>query len=96
METRKVTRTCSKGHQFFKSSDCLTCPICEKEQKPVGGVFSALAAPARRALENHGIKTLKQLSTYSESEVLKLHGLGRSSIPKLQQLLSEKKLTYRK
>lgn len=46
-----------------------------------------LAAPARRALMNNGIKTLKKLSTYSEDSLLALHGMGPSSIPKLKAAL---------
>ena len=44
-------KVCTNGHQFFKSSDCPTCPVCEAERKPKFGLLSLLAAPARRALE---------------------------------------------
>jgi DNA-directed RNA polymerase alpha subunit len=40
-----------------------------------------LVAPARRALANANITSLEQLSQYSEHELLKLHGFGKSSIP---------------
>jgi len=46
--------------------------------------FSALSAPARRALEGKGITTLKQLATFSETALLQLHGMGKSSIPKIK------------
>jgi len=52
METlKKQLRTCSEGHQFYKGSDCTTCPICEEECKPKDNFFSLLVAPARRALK---------------------------------------------
>ena len=95
METKKILKTCQNGHQFYKSSDCPTCPICEEERKPKDKFLSLLVAPARRALENHGILTLEQLSKYTEKEILNLHGMGKSTIPKLHKLLSEKHLTFR-
>jgi len=63
-------KTCSKGHQFYKSSDCPTCPICEQERKPKDGFLALISAPARRTLENKDITTLEQLSKFSESEIL--------------------------
>ena len=33
MSKMKKLKTCSNGHQFFKSSDCLSCPYCEAEKK---------------------------------------------------------------
>ncbi|MFZ1786666.1 MAG: DNA-directed RNA polymerase subunit alpha C-terminal domain-containing protein [Saprospiraceae bacterium] len=90
-----MQKTCSKGHTFNKSSECPTCPICEAERKPKDNFLSLLAAPARRALENNGIKTIEKLSSFTEKEVLALHGMGKSSIPKLQKLLSENGLTFK-
>ncbi|MYL51659.1 hypothetical protein GLV98_19505 [Halobacillus litoralis] len=88
-------RTCDRGHTYEKKSDCPTCPICEKERKPERGFLSTLSAPARRALENQGVHSLEELSAYSEKEILKLHGLGKSSIPKLRAALGEKGLTFK-
>jgi DNA-directed RNA polymerase alpha subunit len=92
----KDLRTCSKGHKYYKSSDCPVCPICEKERKPVDGFLSTLGAPARRALEREGITTLLKLSKISEADLLKLHGMGPGSIPKLKLALKEKGLAFRK
>lgn len=58
--------------------------------------FSTLGAPAQRALYALGIKTPKQLSKYSEKEVLALHGLGPSSIPKLKLILEKEGLSFKK
>ncbi|MEO6301855.1 MAG: RNA polymerase alpha subunit C-terminal domain-containing protein [Bacteroidia bacterium] len=93
---KKELRVCPKGHKYYKSSDCPTCPICEEERKPKNGFLSLLSAPACRALENAGIKTLVQLSKYSESELLKLHGFGKASLPKLRTTLKEKDLSFHK
>jgi hypothetical protein len=95
MSTSKL-RICSKGHKFYKSSDCPTCPICEKERKPAAGFLSFISAPARRAFEREGINTLVKLSKYTEKELLKLHGIGPASIPILKNALKEKGLSFRK
>ena len=89
-------RICDKGHKYFKSSDCPVCPICEKERKPSADFLNTVAAPAKRALERENIVTLPQLSKYTEKELLKLHGIGPSSIPELKNALKEKGLSFRK
>ena len=96
MRQIKSSRLCPNGHHYVKSSDCPVCPICEQERKPDSGFLSVISAPARRALENAGIKTLKQLSNCSEQELLKLHGFGPASIPKLKSLLANSGLKFRK
>ncbi len=94
METKRSFKTCKNGHQFYKSSDCPTCPICEEARKPKDNFLSHLGAPARRALENSGITTLEKLAIHTEKEILALHGMGKSSIPKLRILLTEKGLGF--
>jgi DNA-directed RNA polymerase alpha subunit len=96
MPSSKTLKTCKKGHQFYKSSDCPTCPTCEKERKPDSGFLSQLSAPARRALENNGINTVEQLSKYTEKEILQFHGMGPASIPKLRAALEEAGLAFKK
>lgn len=49
--------------------------------------MASLGAPARRALQNNQISSLEILATYSEKELLKIHGLGRLAIPKLEAAL---------
>jgi hypothetical protein len=95
-ELKKTLRTCKKGHRYYKSSDCPTCPICEAERKPVNGFLSTLSAPARRAMENKGISTLKQLAAFTETEILVLHGVGPSTIPILKKALKGEKLAFKK
>lgn len=92
---KKTLKTCEKGHQFYKSTDCPSCPVCEKERKPKEGFLSVLSAPARRALEHEGILSLEQLSAYSEKDILKLHGVGPASMPTLKKKLSEKGLKFK-
>ncbi len=96
MAKKGTKKICPNGHVFYKSSDCPSCPVCEKENKPGEGFLSALSAPARRALENAGITSLPKLSSYSEKEILALHGMGPSSIPVLRKLLAAVNLSFKK
>lgn len=93
--SKKNLKTCNKGHKYYKSSDCPTCPTCEQKCKPENGFLSLLSAPARRALEHNGITSLHLLSTYSEKEILKLHGMGPASLPKLRTALKENGLSFK-
>ena len=96
MTTEKSLRVCEKGHTFYKSTDCPSCPICDKENKPESGFLSKLSSPARRALIQEGIDTLQKLSTHTEKEVLSLHGIGPSSIPVMRASLDEEGLAFKK
>ncbi|WP_342431609.1 RNA polymerase alpha subunit C-terminal domain-containing protein [Neobacillus sp. FSL H8-0543] len=92
---KKSLRTCSKGHKYYKSSDCPTCPKCEQERIPENDFLTQLSAPARRALENNGITSVQQLSNYSEKEILTFHGMGPASLPKLRTALQKNGLTFK-
>lgn len=94
--TKKNLKKCSKGHSYYKTSDCPTCPACEALNKPASGFLSLLSAPARRALGNNGISSLQQLAAYSEKELLQLHGIGKTSIPILQHALKVAGLSFKK
>jgi len=92
--SERSLRVCSNGHDYYKSSDCPVCPKCEQERKPDNGFLSKLSAPARSALEHHGVITLQQLSTFSEKEILKFHGIGPASLPTLRACLEESGLSF--
>ena len=93
--TKKI---CEKGHEFYKSSDCPICPICwsgyYKGQYNLE-FLQELSAPAQRALLSAKITTLQKLSTFSEKEILELHGIGPKSIPTLKHALNEKRLEFK-
>jgi DNA-directed RNA polymerase alpha subunit len=55
-----------------------------------------LSTPATRALLNAEIDSLKKLSTYSEEEILKLHGMGPGSLPLLREALKKAGLSFKK
>ena len=57
--------------------------------------FPGLSAPARRALQNNGIKKLRDLAKYTEAEIQQFHGIGKTAIPVLQKALKEKGFNFR-
>lgn len=96
MANSKTLRKCPQGHSYYKSSDCPVCPICEAARNANADFLNLLAAPARRALENNGIDSLQKLSEFSEKEILKFHGMGKSSLPKLNLALKTAGLSFKK
>lgn len=91
----KTMRICEKGHSYYKSSDCPTCPKCEQERRLDTGFLLRLSNPARRALEHEGIVTLQKLSTFTEREILQLHGMGPRSLPILREALQSEGLAFK-
>lgn len=94
-----MKKTCSRGHEYVKTSDCPVCPKCwsgyykkkAEERFPV-----KLSAPALRALLHEGIDSVKKLSKYSEKEILALHGMGPGSLPALRKALKEVGMSFKK
>lgn len=94
MAAEKTLRICDKGHRYYKSSDCPTCPVCNEENKPQRGFLRELSAPARNALLDEDIDTLEKLSGYSEKDILALHGVGPASLPVLKKHLAQAGLSF--
>lgn len=95
---KRTLKTCSRGHQFYKSSDCPVCPTCWSgyyREKNKGDLPDKLSAPALRALLNSAIFNLEALSRHSEEEILQLHGMGKTSIPLLREALAKKGLSFK-
>ena len=55
-----------------------------------------LASPARRALANAGITTLKQLSKFTEHEIAGFHGIGQNAITAIKKALLENGMSFSK
>lgn len=53
-----------------------------------------LAAPARRALIDNKIYSLKDLENYTEQEVLEMHGIGLNAINVLKKALKKQNLRF--
>lgn len=92
----KTLRTCPKGHRYYKSTDCPSCPICENERKPSEGFLSLISAPACRALATLSIYSLVELSKFTKEEIAKLHGMGPSGIKMLETELNNQGLSFKK
>lgn len=59
-------------------------------QKNESYFLDFLGAPAQRALVNElGISRLEDLTRYSKKDLLRLHGFGPSSIPKIEEALKK-------
>ncbi|MCQ6960660.1 DNA-directed RNA polymerase subunit alpha C-terminal domain-containing protein [Mucilaginibacter aquariorum] len=63
-----------------------------KENHP----FSKLAKPAQRALANADINSLEELAKLTEKELMKLHGIGKSTLPVLKEAMADKGLSFAK
>jgi DNA-directed RNA polymerase alpha subunit len=58
--------------------------------------FPKLAQPALRALAGAGIRSLEQLTGYSEAEIRQLHGIGPNALKTLGEALKAKGLSFQK
>lgn len=52
--------------------------------------------PATNALRHIGITQLEQLSTWSEAELLKVHGVGPKAVGILREAMQAKGLSFKK
>lgn len=66
----------------------------KKELLP-GGFPGGLSAPAQRALAGAGFTQIEQLADATETDILKLHGIGPSAMPLLREALAAKGLQFK-
>jgi hypothetical protein len=57
-----------------------------------GDIPAKIAAPARRALDAAGYKSLAQVAKATERQLLALHGMGPRAIRQLREALAERGL----
>lgn len=55
---------------------------------------TGLSAPARRALVGAGYMRLEQLTSTSEAEIKRLHGIGPNALKLLRNALAAKGLSF--
>ena len=53
-----------------------------------------LSAPALRALASVGVTRLEQLTSFSEAEIKKLHGMGPHGVKQLREALEHNGLAF--
>ena len=59
------------------------------------GLPAGLGKPAERALAQAGYSRLEQFAQVSETELLKLHGVGPKAVRRLRKVLDERGLSFR-
>jgi predicted flap endonuclease-1-like 5' DNA nuclease len=59
-----------------------------------GDLPDGLGQPAQWALAQAGISRPEQLTTFSEADIKKLHGIGPKALGKLRQALTAKRLSF--
>ena len=59
-----------------------------------GDLPTNIGNPARNALANVGIQTLRQLTKFTETEIKQLHGVGPNALGKLHIALESKGLSF--
>ena len=89
-----MLKACANGHTFEKTSDCPTCPTCERERMAASAI-PRIGAPATRALEHAGVHGLEDLANWSEQDLLALHGMGPKAVGILREHLAEQGLAFR-
>lgn len=55
-----------------------------------------MSKPANRELQNAGFYRLEQFTSVSESDILKIHGVGPKAVRILNEALKEKGLSFAK
>lgn len=81
--------TCENGHTFEKASSYRVCSNCSAKEHSDHEFLQLFSAPAQRALFNAGITSLESLKNTSLDELIKLHGIGRSTMIKFKELLNK-------
>ena len=81
-------------HAFEKTSDCPVCPKCERGRL-AASAFPKIGAPATRALENAQVRGPKDLTSWSERDLLALHGMGPKAVAILRKHLASEGLSFK-
>ncbi len=63
-------------------------------QRMVTDIPNNIGKPAMRALTHAGYHHLEQFTNISESEILKLHGMGPKALGRIRLALEEKGLSF--
>ena len=62
--------------------------------QPENNLPPRLSAPALRALASVGVTRLEQLTTFTEKDIKKLHGMGPKGIKQLHEALEQHGLSF--
>jgi hypothetical protein len=62
--------------------------------QPESNLPPRMGAPALRALASVGVTRLEQLTTFTEKDIKKLHGMGPKGIKQLHDALEQRGLAF--
>lgn len=57
-------------------------------------LLDRLAAPARRALDSIGVRSLDDVASHTRGEIASLHGMGPTALRQLEEALAEIGLSF--
>jgi hypothetical protein len=63
---------------------------------PTGSDLPKIGQPATQALAGIGVQRLEQLTSFSEKEILRIHGMGPKALGILRQALADRGLAFKK
>lgn len=66
------------------------------DQQTENDLPTGLSEPARRALAGAGLTTLEEVAALTETELMKLHGMGPKALQTLRRALAAKGLAISK
>jgi len=72
--------------QIGRKTPCDPAKVDAFDYSGLSPEFFSFSKPAQRALLNNGIKTPADLSKWNIADIMKLHGIGPASKPKLLAL----------
>jgi DNA-directed RNA polymerase alpha subunit len=63
---------------------------------PIENLLKKLSAPAERAIQSTGVKTVEALAEMSEKEIMELHGIGKHGMETIKAFMAENGLSLKK
>jgi ERCC4-type nuclease len=63
---------------------------------PIENLLKKLSAPAQRAIQSTGVKTVEALAEISEKEIMDLHGIGKNAMETIKAFIAENGLSFKK
>lgn len=70
-------------------------PANTEKTHPNAGAFPPIGGPALRALATAGVRSLGELTLWTEAELLELHGMGPKGVRMLREALAAEGRRFR-
>lgn len=75
-------------------TECEKDVIREFDYSNLGPEFAKLSRPAKRALINNGILSVRDLASWRQRDVMQLHGVGPKALPIFEDALLAEGLDF--